>query len=91
VRVPLTSWTCAPHGGNRPQRDILPEYERTMADAKSPHQSEDFQSAVSAARQTHGEATWATMTVREQAAAIYIELQKIDAYRVRVLIGTRRK
>jgi ABC-type branched-subunit amino acid transport system substrate-binding protein len=58
---------------------------------KMPTLPDDFQKAADAAQARWGEVTWATMTVAEQATAIYAELQKIDTARTKALPKTRRE
>jgi hypothetical protein len=58
--------------------------------AKMPTLPDDFQKAAEAAQARCGEVTWATMTVAEQARAIYAELQKIDIARTKTPPKPRR-
>ncbi len=50
-----------------------------------PTDSDDFQTAAVAAQQSHGQ-DWHVMSSREQAKAIYAELQKIDAKRTKAVL-----
>lgn len=57
---------------------------------QSPVSANDFQQAANAAQARCGEAKWTTMSVREQGTAIYAELQRIDAERVKAAAKSRR-
>ncbi len=54
-----------------------------------PANRDDFQRAALAAQQSHAQ-DWHTMSSREQARAIYAELQKLDAERAKVTVSGRR-
>jgi len=53
-----------------------------------PTNRDDFQTAALAAQQSHAQA-WHTMSCREQAKAIYAELQKLDIKRARAMLSSR--
>lgn len=49
----------------------------------------EFQKAAAAARRRYADDVWFTLTVNEQAKAIYAELRRIDAERVNALLRRR--
>ena len=51
----------------------------------------EFQKAAAAARRRYADSVWFTLTMNEQAKAIYDELRRIDTERATALVGPVRR